>query len=129
MMSITRGVCTSLLVASALFLPQLAHAQDAKTLTGDEIRALFSGNEMTATNSRGQKFTEQYKADGTFEATSTRTDGSCCLTDDGKWSVEDNRFCRQYSNWRDGRKTCGRILKGPDGYVTQSGLKMKFKRE
>lgn len=122
---------TAAAFAAAVFNLPVAfpvQAQDAKALTGEEIRALYSGNEMTATNSRGQRFTEQYKADGTFTATSTKTDGSCCLADSGKWSVEGDKFCRQYENWRDGRKTCGLVLKTADGYATQAGLKMQFKR-
>ena len=117
------------IAAATLFASQPASSQDAKPLTGEEIRALYSDNEMSATNSRGQKFTEQYKPDGTFTATSTRTDGTCCIADTGKWTIEGDKFCRQYDNWRNGRKTCGLILRGPDGYATPSGLKMTFKRQ
>ena len=115
--------------SAALLVAPLADSQQASPLSGDEVRALYSGNEMTATNSRGQEFTEQYKADGTFTASSTRTDGTCCISDTGRWSIEGDKFCRQYDNWRGGRKTCGLILKGPEGYATQAGLKMKFKRQ
>lgn len=125
------AVKAAIIATVAFLVPVVStvHAQDAKPLTGDEIRALYSGNEMTASNSRGQRFTEQYKPDGTFTATSTKTDGSCCLADSGKWSVEGDKFCRQYENWRDGRKTCGLVMKTPDGYATQAGLKMQFKRQ
>lgn len=127
MLNRTRLMTSAAVLAALFSFP--VHAQDAKRLTADEVRALYAGNEMTATNTRGQEFTEQYKSDGSFDATSTKTDGTCCIADSGRWSVEGDKFCRQYDNWRGGRKTCGYILKTPDGYATQAGLKMKFKRQ
>jgi hypothetical protein len=106
-----------ILAVLATSFSSAADARGAKPLTGEEIRAPCADNEMTATNAKGQRFTERYKGDGTFTATSTRSDGSCRVADTGRWTVEGDRFCRQHANWRDGRRTCGLILKTPDGYV------------
>ncbi len=114
-------------VMAALF-SLTAHAQDAKRLTGEEIRALVADNQMTAVNSRGQKYTETYKADGTFSAVSESSSGGT-IADDGRWTVVGDRFCKQYDNWQDGRKRCAPLLKGPDGYTTGSGQKLTFKRQ
>ena len=85
-------------VAAVLAFSPLAGSQDARPLTGEEIRALYSNNEMTATNNRGQQFTEQYKPDGTFSATSTRSDGTCCIADTGKWTIEGDKFLIAQAN-------------------------------
>lgn len=113
-------------VLAALFSLSV-HAQDAKRLTADEIRTLIADNQMTATNSRGQKYTETYKADGTFSAVSESSGGGT-IADDGRWTVEGDRFCKQYDNWQGGKKRCTPILKSPDGYTTGGGQKLSFKR-
>jgi hypothetical protein len=123
---ILRMLTSSAAVMAALFSFPV-HAQEAKRLTGDEIRALIADNQMTAVNSRGQKYTETYKADGTFSAISEGSSGGT-VADDGRWTVEGDRFCKQYDNWQDGRKRCAPLLKGSDGYTTGTGQKLSFKR-
>lgn len=105
------------------------YAQEAKRLTASEIRALFRGSEMTATNAAGLRFTEQYKADGTFSAWTNRRDGSCCASDKGRWTVEGNQLCKQYERWQRGELRCSYILKAGETYTTGSGIRLEFSKK
>lgn len=113
----------------ALLSPDAVLGQDSRALKGDEVRALYSGNEMTGANGRGQKFKENYRADGTFRAESTKTNGDCCISDGGRWWIEGDKVCKQYDNWRGGKKSCNTIVRRPDGYATAGGFKLNFKRQ
>jgi hypothetical protein len=121
-----------LAIATAIFwasLPAASFAQLPTTLTDAELRALIPGSTMSAVNSRGQSFRETYRDDGRLAATSTRTDGSCCISDGGKWEIEAGQFCRQYDTWGDRRRFCHPIGRLGDGYVNMSnGSRMEFGR-
>lgn len=119
-------IACALALAAAAATP--LRAQEPERLKRSEIRALFKNNEMTATNPNGLSFTEVYSSDGTFKASSKRRDGSCCATDVGRWAVEGNMLCKQYSVWQGGQLRCSYITKDAQGYSTGSGMRMTFKR-
>lgn len=106
-----------------------AMAQDSRPLNEAELKALYSENEMKGENKNGQKFTENYRADGTFRAESTDRSGGCCISDRGRWWVENGKLCKQYDNWRGGRKACTTVVRRADGYATSGGFKLNFKRQ
>lgn len=113
----------------ALVLPTLGFAQVPTPLDEAELRALIPGSTMSAVNSRGQSFREVYRADGRLTATSTRADGTCCISDGGKWEIEAGQFCRQYDNWGDRRRFCHPVGRLGDGYANLSnGSRMAFER-
>lgn len=113
----------------ALALPAAARAQVPTPLDEAGLRALIPGSTMSAVNSRGQSFRETYREDGRLTATSTRTDGTCCISDGGKWEIEAGQFCRQYDNWADRRRFCHPIGRVGDGYVNLgNGSRMEFAR-
>lgn len=88
-------------VAAALFVAaQGAHA--GEQLDGAAIKKLMSGAVATGTTSRGAPYLGKYGADGTIEG--SVSDGK--YTDTGKWEVRDGKFCRAWSNWRNGSEAC-----------------------
>lgn len=106
-----------------------AQAQLPQPLTEQELRALVPGSTMAATNSRGQSYRETYTADGRLSATSTRSDGSCCIADGGRWEIAAGQFCRQYDTWGDGRRFCHPIGRLGGHHVNMSnGSRMDFTR-
>jgi hypothetical protein len=118
------------LVASALFMAALpATAQTPAPLDEAALAALIPGSMMTATNARGQRFEETYAPGGRLQASSTRTDGTCCISDSGRWSIELGQFCRQYDNWGDRQRFCHPISRTASGYVNPlTGRAMEFSR-
>lgn len=118
-----------LIAAALLFAALPATAQSPAPLDEAALRALIPGNTMTTTNSRGQRYQETYAADGRFQASSTRTDGSCCISDGGRWTIEAGQFCRQYDTWGDRQRFCHPIGRTASGYVNPlSGRAMEFSR-
>jgi len=93
------------------------------------LRVLVSGSTMTAVNSRGQRYREIFGADGRFTASSTRQDGTCCISDGGKWEIEAGQLCRQYDTWGDRRRFCHLVGRSAEGYVDmRNGARLEFSR-
>ncbi|MEJ1938284.1 hypothetical protein WDZ92_49450, partial [Nostoc sp. NIES-2111] len=64
-----------------------------------------------------------------FTVSSTLTDGTCCISDGGKWEIEADRFCRQYDTWGDRRRFCHPVGLSAEGYVDlRNGARMEFSR-
>ena len=111
----------------AQFTP--AQAQLPQAVSEAELRALIPGSTMTTVNSRGQNYRETYAPNGRLNASSTRTDGSCCIADGGRWEIEAGQFCRQYDNWGDKRRFCIPVGRASNSYVNMStGVRMEFSR-
>lgn len=118
-------ICFLLSVAQAT----VGHAQLPQPVSEAELRALIPGSTMTTVNSRGQNYRETYAPNGRLNASSTRTDGSCCIADGGRWEIEAGQFCRQYDNWGDKRRFCIPVGRVGNGYVNMStGVRMEFTR-
>jgi hypothetical protein len=118
-------ICFLLSVAQAT----VGHAQLPQPVSEAELRALIPGSTMTTVNSRGQNYRETYTPNGRLNASSTRTDGSCCIADGGRWDIEAGQFCRQYDNWGDKRRFCIPLGRVGSGYVNMStGVRMEFSR-
>lgn len=116
--------------AMALVSFGIAAAQqpEAQVLSETELRQLVTGRMMKAVNARGQLFEDTYLPDGRMNATSTKSSGGCCVTDSGRWTIEDNWFCRQYDHWRDNQKICIQIGRRVDGEFVnmETGAPMVF---
>lgn len=106
-----------------------SQAQLPQALSEAELRALIPGSSMTTVNSRGQSYRETYAPDGRLSATSTRTDGNCCIADTGRWEIEAGQLCRQYDNWSERRRFCISVARIGQGYVSMNtGAHMEFSR-
>jgi len=121
------ALLATLLLGIAHLTP--AQAQLPQAVSEAELRALIPGSTMTTVNSRGQNYRETYAPNGRLNASSTRTDGSCCIADGGRWEIEAGQFCRQYDNWGDKRRFCIPVGRVGNGYVNMStGVRMEFTR-
>lgn len=106
-----------------------AQAQLPTALSEAELRTLIPGSTMTTVNARGQSYRESYTANGRLSATSTRSDGSCCISDSGRWEIEAGQLCRQYDNWGDRRRFCHPIGRLGGHHINMSnGSRMDFTR-
>jgi hypothetical protein len=101
-------------------------AQAQTTLTAPELKALVSGKTWSATNERGQHYTETFRRDGRLFARSTRVGGSCCISDDGVWKVHGDELCRTYRHWRGHKELCTTVEKTGSGYKTSEGRSVVF---
>ena len=96
-----------------------------KKLTGNEIKSTRSGYTLRFKAWSGSTGEISYQSDGTMEG--KKVSG---LSDVGKWWVKDDKFCRQWENWRSGDRECFDILETGDkrykavgtngGYTTSS---------
>lgn len=118
-----------LAAGALLFAADPGAAQTPAPLDDAALRALVSGSTMSAVNARGQSYRETYRVDGRFTASSSRTDGSCCITDGGKWEIEAGQFCRQYDTWGNRQRFCHPIGRLGDAYIDmRNGTRMDFVR-
>jgi hypothetical protein len=69
-------------------------------------RQAVAGKTIVRSNDYRQRLTETYHADGSLTARSTRRDGSCCISDTGRWWVQDGTLCVRYAHWRGGKTMC-----------------------
>jgi hypothetical protein len=69
-------------------------------------RQAVAGKTIVRSNEYHQRFTETYHAGGALTARSTRRDGSCCISDTGRWWIQDNALCVRYAHWRGGKTVC-----------------------
>ncbi len=65
-----------------------------------------AGRTIQYTNSKDQKYSTTYHKDETSFSKSTKLDGSCCMSDTGKWHMEQGVLCESYTNWNSGREFC-----------------------
>lgn len=93
-------------------LATAAVAQEAETMSSDEVRAFIAGNSYTgftpATNEAVA--TAIYRDDGTTLL--TMADGT---EQDGSYRFEGDAFCTRYALFRDGSENCFRLVDLGDG--------------
>ena len=76
-----------------------------KKLTGNEIKSTRSGYTFRFKAWSGSTGQISYKSDGTMEG--KKDSGH---SDVGKWWVKDDKYCRQWDNWRSGDWHCFHIF-------------------
>lgn len=91
--------------AAALCAVSLSATAEAP-LNGKEIRTLYSDTKVTAVTPRGQDYVGRYYANGTMEG--SVADGK--YTDKGTWEVDGDRFCRTWTEWANGSRSCFQII-------------------
>ena len=80
-----------------------------KKLTGNEIKSTRSGYTLGFKAWSGSTGEISYKSDGTMEG--KKDSGH---SDVGKWWVKDDKYCRQWDNWRSGDWHCFHIYETGD---------------
>jgi hypothetical protein len=83
--------------AAILLSAAVAHAETA------------TGKVFQYRNGYGQTYWTTYKADGTSESKSTRTDGPGFTYDSGHWRIKDGLVCDRYDHWQSGKEFCHQL--------------------
>ena len=73
---------------------------EPKQLSGAEISALLPGKEMTGQNKSARAYAITY-AESTMKGDIENT-----WFDEGKWSVRNDMYCRQWTEWGKGEEKC-----------------------
>jgi hypothetical protein len=93
-----------------------------RSLKAKDIRSLFPGKYEARV--QGYKVVIHARGNGALAGAAFNR------TDKGRWWVKGNRLCVSWSNWTNGKATCGRIRRAGNWYVSRSGSgnSMKFRR-
>ena len=114
-----------------------AQAQESGTkISGDELRALVTGANVTHVNRHGSERRWTNEADGTFVASSTNKKHGGAMsrsaTGHGKWSIgSDDKLCIEIDWKREDEKWCAAIVKADGSYYlnsVESARKIEFSR-
>lgn len=94
-------------------------------LSTAEISALLKdGGLVKGTNSRGQSYELRLKANGTMQATSTRTNGPGHITDSGRWQVKEAALCVTYTEWQGGETRCASVRRNGELFKYGEGAEL-----
>ena len=83
-------------------------AARGERLDGDGIRAALAGATGSGANHRGRPWRVTFGADGSMTGVAGWQDQH---RDEGRWEVEDGRYCRRWNEWNGGRKVCRVLFK------------------
>jgi hypothetical protein len=117
-----RRIGGSTILAMCLMAQTPEAVADGKSLEAKEVRALFPGKYEAQV--RGYKIVVIANQNGSLAGSAFNR------SDKGRWWVKSNNLCVAWSNWTDGKPTCGRISRSGSWYVSYnaSGNLMKFRR-
>jgi len=97
-----------------------------KSLSGEQVRELISGNTYRGSDviSQWPNFVLYYSADGQMRGRSAEH------TDQGKWWITKDQYCRKWSKWNKGEEGCKHVYKvgelihwfNEDGKMTDVGV-------
>jgi len=97
-----------------------------KSLSGEQVRELISGNTYRGSDviSQWPNFALYYAADGQMRGRSAEH------TDQGKWWISKDQYCRKWSKWNKGEEGCKHVYKvgelihwfNEDGKMTDVGV-------
>jgi len=90
-----------LLALLAGLAPGLASGTGPKMLTGEEIKALFTGNTVAGTYVNGGAFSEFHAVDGRAIG-----DNGYTLNVDACWNTDGDKVCYHYGPFKDRRTYC-----------------------
>jgi hypothetical protein len=102
----------SLLAASFFVAPTARAASEPKMLTGEEIKALFTGNTVAGTYTHGGLFSEYHAADGRAIG-----DNGYTLNVDACWNTDGDKVCYHYGPYKDRRTYCFTVEKAGESLI------------
>lgn len=95
-----------LITFGVLFL--IVTLAQAKALTNNEIKTLFSGKVVILKLPVLGEFPLRYDKNGIVKGDGTGTGLGRYLApkDEGRWWISDNQLCQKWQEWYDGKTTC-----------------------
>jgi hypothetical protein len=97
-------VCVALVLTLAIGLSR-------DRMPTSEIRSLLSGNTSSGRTVQGSDFHIYHRPDGMMSGQAHSVD-----YDVGKWEItDDDKFCRQWTNWRHGARVCFDVYRNGEG--------------
>ncbi|MEM6481072.1 MAG: hypothetical protein AAF922_19665 [Pseudomonadota bacterium] len=89
--------------AALLSAGLVAGTAEAQTLEASAAQNVMSGATITGTNSFGNPYSVTFAANGTVAGVAGLNDE---FKDTGSWWMDEAKFCRQYSEWFEGKAAC-----------------------
>lgn len=109
------GLIAGCQTSSGSLQPEMAE-ENVSLMTGAEIEQALKGNTLRRTGSTAGmewQWAGHYRPDGTMSARAWWNTGERVA--EGRWSIEGNRFCREWeNNWGGGDQGCFRIYRQGD---------------
>ncbi len=96
------------MLAAAVLVANPASA-DSKVLSGQEIKEIFSGS-VSYSRVRGTLVQVNYDKDGSMRGATENGYAS----DNGKWWIKNDKYCRKWSRWLGGIERCFTIRRQGD---------------
>ncbi len=101
-------------MAASLGLAATSAVAEPATLSGDELRQAISGKTVYL-NVSGFELPIRYAANGRMSGKMSAVAASFALgdgaSDHGKWWVENDQLCQQWSSWMDGKRYCYKLTR------------------
>lgn len=116
------------LAAAAALMAAATGAAEAKALSGEEIRALISGQDVYLSTPYGIEFPLTYEANGAVKGDARGFSLASALTprETGSWWIDGASMCQKWPTWYDGKTFCFTIDQtGPKSldWVRNDGMK------
>lgn len=88
-------------------VPALERAEGTQ-LTEEDLKRILPGATLTGVSRKGSPYRMTLHADGKLNIVAGYSDEN---SDTGKWRIEGDKYCRQFSKWVGGRDFCYSVVK------------------
>lgn len=105
--------CFAVILSSS---PSMAVTETGEPLLGPSISQIVSGRRIYLSVPLGGEFPLYYQKNGRVDGSGEAVGLGKFLspTDSGKWWVENNKLCQQWTQWYEGKVFCFKLEKLPD---------------
>ncbi len=119
---ISRAAIPTMVVAGFAAAPAMANEGAlgaSQTLSGDQIRKLVTGKRIYLATPLGGEIPLFYAPSGTVDGSGEAIGLGRWLKpkDTGRWWVENDRLCQQWTSWYDGARMCFTLTSVGEGRV------------
>ncbi|WP_018697956.1 hypothetical protein [Amorphus coralli] len=112
-MTVRRALSAALAACLAAAGPATVLAEGSQ-LSGSQIRDTVAGKRVYLSTPFGGEFPLYYKANGTVDGSGKALGLGRYMrpTDSGKWWIDGNELCQQWTSWYDGKTFCFTLADG-----------------
>jgi len=112
-MTVRRALSAALAACLVAAGPATVLAQGSQ-LSGSQIRDTVAGKRVYLSTPFGGEFPLYYKANGTVDGSGKALGLGRYMrpTDSGKWWINGNELCQQWTSWYDGKTFCFTLADG-----------------